>query len=134
MQIGPWPGLGRGTGEGGRIPAIWLAVGEGKVAREVNWTETNLLVGSGWKIAERTVLVGVEQSSAAEVDGDGGAPVRGGLEREPGELRWREVELLGCSEGAERHWVAGPWRAGARQRRRRGGGDVPAMRSHMGLL
>ena len=57
-----------------------------------------------------------------------------GLEREPGELDWREVELLGCSEGAERHWVAGPWRAGARRRRRRGGGDVPAMRSHMGLL
>ena len=86
MQIGPWPGLGRGTGEGGRIPAIWLAFGEGKVAREVNWTETNLLVGSGWKIAERTVLVGVEQSSAAEVDGDGGAPVRGWQRKGAGEL------------------------------------------------
>jgi len=78
--------LGRGTGEGGRIPAIWLAGGEGEVAREVNWTEANLLVGPGWKIADRTVLVGVEQSSAAEVDGDGGAPVRGWQRKGAGEL------------------------------------------------
>ena len=80
MQIGPWPVLGRGTGKGGRIPARWVAGGEGKEAR------ANLLVGSGWKIAERTVLVGVEQSSAAEVDGDGGAPVRGWQRKGAGEL------------------------------------------------
>ena len=47
LQIGPWPVLGRGTGKGGRIPARWVAGGEGKEAREVKWARANLLMGSG---------------------------------------------------------------------------------------
>ena len=47
MQIGPWPVLGRGTGKGGRIPARWVAGGEGKEVREVKWARENLLMGLG---------------------------------------------------------------------------------------
>ena len=42
------------------------------------------------------------------MSGDGGAPMSDWHRGEVGELRWREVEQLGCLEGAERHWGGGP--------------------------
>ena len=63
--------------------------------------------GSGWSGAGRKRLVGGEQNMAAEVSDDGGALVLKWQRKEAEELRWREVELLGCSEGAERHWCGG---------------------------
>ena len=68
--------------------------------RRTSWCA---LVGCG--TAER--LVGDETGRDGEGSRRRRAPVTDGQEREPGELGWREVELLGCSEGAERHWGGG---------------------------
>ena len=52
---------GRRTGKGaGRNPAMWVAGGEGKEAREVKWARANLLMGSKRKIGGWMVLVDVE--------------------------------------------------------------------------
>ena len=69
MQLGPQPKEEDREGGDRQIPAVLVAGGEGEVAREVEWTEVNLLVGwKGWIVGQR-VLVAGGQELTAEVDG-----------------------------------------------------------------
>ena len=60
--------------------------GNGRVAREQEEDVAHLLEGLRGRIEGRRVLVAGGQSMAAEVDGDGGAPVRGWQRKGAGEL------------------------------------------------
>ena len=64
MQLGPQPKEEDREGGDRQIPAVLVAGGEGEVAREVEWTEVNLLEGSGERIGGRRVLVGVGPRAA----------------------------------------------------------------------
>jgi hypothetical protein len=88
LQKGPWKDLNQSnqvissrkkkTGEGAsRVPAPLVAGGEGQGAREHEWLEAHLLEGLSGARDGRRGLVGEEQSAAAGVNDDGGAPARG---------------------------------------------------------
>ena len=94
--------FGEGTEEAGRIPARWLAGGEGEVAREVEQFKANLcVVVTRLEVAGR-VVIGVGQSATARVLVDGGAPAVKGEKGMAG--GWEPVAEETSGGGAELRW------------------------------
>ena len=95
-------GFGEGTEEGGRIPARWLAGGEGEVAREVEQFKANLWVVVTWLEVAGRVVIGVGQSATARVLVDGGAPAVKGEKGMAG--GWEPAAEETSGSGAELRW------------------------------
>jgi hypothetical protein len=109
--LGPWVESEVRRELTGRIPAMAIADGEGRVAREQEEDVAHLLEGSRGRIEGRRVLVAGGQGTAAEGIDDGGALARDGQNQTAGELHRVTVNLSrgsGCRGGAvaaDRQWT-----------------------------
>ena len=111
-QLGPWVGSEVRKELTGRIPATAIAGGEGRVDREQEEDGAHLLEGSRGRIAGRRVLIAGGWSTAAEVDGDGGTPVKDWQRGGVGELCGVMAKLARGWRGSGRAWSGGFTAAG----------------------
>ena len=107
LQSGPWPVLGKETGEGGRIPVRGVAGGEVLGGEKVEEAEGYLVVGRNRVGDDRTGSAARSRGMATEVFVDSGSPVVDWQEGVVNELRWSKAKLLGCLEGAGKYWSGG---------------------------
>ena len=91
----------------GRIPARFVAGGEGEVKGKKEEVHAHLLVVlDRWEKVGK-VLDGGGQGAAAEVQRRQGSPVRDWRQGEAGELCGPTVELARGSRGSEKVWSGG---------------------------
>ena len=115
-----------GAGFSGRIPAKWLAGGEGKEGEELEGTSGDLMVASVEVEGGRTgALRGTGAPMAVVGAGGGGPAPLGGGER-VGEHRWRAWKLLGGSVREDGGRRRGLHRSRAAAAMKDGCGGAPA--------